>query len=265
MNQRASKLTSLDKVIFYSQGFAASGRQLPNPVESYNEELNASLRNGEIRSESRMGRMSDAAFNQEREDVATVARVYWHGESGLRAEELLRMLLKADYPIVRPDDDLQKIMLTVFGGREACDRFLRVAFRRQSMELWQNTLERQMYMVRPEEVLDSFDCMFCSAFMVTNPLVALRSVEDDSYAYWGSTRSRERMLASLEGLSRRLWHMATTVDVETLRARIVLQSNSGADDLALLEQYRELMNIPVPIEEEPLNVDCDDGLADLLF
>ena len=120
-------------------------------------------------------------------------------------------------------------------------------------------------MARPEEVLDDFDRLFCSAFTVTNPLVSLRSAEDEGYAYWGPARGRERMLASLEDLSRRLWHMATTVNVETLRTRIVLQPNSGADDLALLEQYRELMDIPEPVEEEPRNVDCSDDLADLLL
>ena len=93
---------------------------------------------------------------------------------------------------------------------------------------------------------------------IENPLSRLAAIEREQggvpYEFEGP-QTRKEHLEALESLSRRLWHMATTIMPEELRARILMQPDGGDADLLLLQTYRNLIDLPEPDLDDDLTYD----------
>ena len=107
---------------------------------------------------------------------------------------------------------------------------------------------------------------------VENPLSRLATIErrQGGVAYeFEGPKTRGEHLEVLESLSRRLWHMATAVVAEKLRARILMQPDGGASDLQSLNAYRRLIDLPEPDLDAPFDLDelsdLDDSFWEDLF
>ena len=74
-----------------------------------------------------------------------------------------------------------------------------------------------------------------------NPLVTLRH-RDDQGIQTDATR-RTQLIADLEGLSRRLWHMTTVITPEMLLHALLDEPDGGERDLALLDAYADLVGL----------------------
>ena len=118
-------------------------------------------------------------------------------------------------------------------------------------------------MRKAHDSIAELEDLFEGVASVDNPLSRLADIErgQDGVAYeFEGPKSRSEHLEVLESLSRRLWHMATTIVTEKLIARILLQPDGGESDLQALEAYRDLMGLP----ELELEDTANDGLAIIL-
>ena len=106
---------------------------------------------------------------------------------------------------------------------------------------------------KAQEVITELEELLVGMESVENPLSCLATLEREQggkeYEFEGP-QTRKEHLEVLESLSRRLWHMATTVVPEELRARILMQPDGGEADLRLLHTYSRLIDLPEPDSAE---------------
>lgn len=120
-------------------------------------------------------------------------------------------------------------------------------------------------MTRPaQSSITELEDLLAGMESVENPLSRLATIEREQggavYEFEGP-QTRQEHLKVLESLSRRLWHMATTVVPEELRARILLESDGGESDLRLLRTYGKLIDLPEPDLEDSLDEPFDNDPA----
>ena len=118
---------------------------------------------------------------------------------------------------------------------------------------------------RAQDSITEVEDLLAGMESVENPLSRLATIEREqggvAYEFEGP-QTRKEHLEVLESLSRRLWHMATTVVPEELRARILMQPDGGESDLRLLRTYGKLIDLPEPNLEDSLDDDpFDNDLA----
>ena len=103
-------------------------------------------------------------------------------------------------------------------------------------------------------------------FPLRNPLASLRSLDDQGVPT--DPASRPQMIADLEDLSRRLWHMATITTPEMVFPLVLRESDGGVYDLTLLDAYADLVGLndaPAPDQpDEASDTELLNALDDLL-
>ena len=113
---------------------------------------------------------------------------------------------------------------------------------------------------RAQDSISELEYLIDGMESIENPLSRLATIEREqggvAYEFEGPQTRKEHLLI-LESLSRRLWHMATAVVPEELRARILMQPDGGESDLYLLRTYGKLIDLPEP--------DHDDSFDDYPF
>ncbi len=221
-----TRFSNFDKFVLYLRAFSKSGRMIATPAKAYNKELDDSRTgHGGFVSDSRMGRMSNGAYNKERQNVILLVEKVWDKDGALRPEELLKRMLALDK-----------------GTRESyAGKYLKFVFRKQGGTYEVPDEERKKLMSTPSRVLKKLNRLTKGVATLTNPLVGVRRNDDAGTAC--DFENRDAVLQQLESLSKRLWHMATVIDVETLGARLMLQP-SCEEDLQVLETYAQLMGLP---------------------
>ena len=120
--------------------------------------------------------------------------------------------------------------------------------------------------MRPaHEIITELEDLLVGMESIENPLSRIATIEREqggvAYEFEGP-KTRKEHLEVLESLSRRLWHMATSITPEKLRARLLLQPDGGESDLLTLNTYRRLIELPEIDSNEP--VDGDSVFADLV-
>ena len=120
--------------------------------------------------------------------------------------------------------------------------------------------------MRPaHEIITELEDLLIGMESIENPLSRIATIEREqggvAYEFEGP-KTRKEHLEVLESLSRRLWHMATSITPEKLRARLLLQPDGGESDLLTLNTYRRLIELPEIDSNEP--VDGDSVFADLV-
>ena len=231
----------LDKFVALLQGYAACGKSVRNPVNVFNDELSASCNSeGGLKPGTRLANMDNDTYDSERKMVEELGRM-WNREY-LDPAELLKRMLASDRPM--PSDSLDAILLNIGDPDEYenISRYLNLEELRRLTNCTP-TKEGWNHMGMAEEVITSFETLFMGQPYVTNPLVAMAQREQELEGPIMEAGERERALVVFESLSKRLWHMATVVDTETLRARILLQDDSGASDLATLASFADLIGV----------------------
>ena len=110
------------------------------------------------------------------------------------------------------------------------------------------------------DIIDELEDLLVGMESIENPLSRIATIEREqggvAYEFEGP-KTRKEHLEVLESLSRRLWHMATSITPEKLRARLLLQPDGGESDLQTLNTYRKLIELPEIDFDEPVDGDSE--------
>ena len=259
------------------RGFALTGQDLVNPVTGFNDEFEASSDGSHrLYPSSRMSRMSYERFDYEKSCAELAARWLWQGEPTRSAEEVLVRLIEVE-GLLDPADDalddgfdpnraaLKAARITpdgcvrrpwdVFGITRAfvdSNHFMR------GNKAVVHTRESEAIMGRKDEsaIIVQHGCerMFAGQTVIVNPLVRQRWADDKGTFAYGSA-CRAKVLADLQGLSHRIWHLCTCVSIDVLLARLMRQEDGGLADLELLDSYADLLGAEHLEDRHPRTVD----------
>ena len=106
------------------------------------------------------------------------------------------------------------------------------------------------------DFFEKYDRQTEGGFPLHNPLVTLRERDDQGVQTDPAIRSQ--LIADLEDLSCRLWHMATVTTPEALFPLVLREPDGGAHDLVLLDTYADL----VGLADDPAPKKSSDDPAD---
>lgn len=104
--------------------------------------------------------------------------------------------------------------------------------------------ERKSSMIKSKKtVAEQFAAMAAGQKVLTNPVVALRFIEDGRSKRACSHERTSAFYEDLDGLSTRLWLMAPAASAYDVSDRLTAQPDNGTADLALLEIYGHLIGL----------------------
>lgn len=253
-------LDPLCAVAWLLRGFATAGEDLLNPIVGFNREYRESSdSDGYLRQDSRMRLMSNERFDAEK-DYAEQAGALWNRNAMLSPEELFVALNERE-PLIHTDVLSQE-----------CGSFPRQSCEMGGLSSWltsawlehplacalvkshrylhdcdghANPRERKLDLssIDNTATIVERDCiaMFAGKEAVENPLSALRRLDDAGQRAFADIDDRVTALSALEGLSRRIWKLQTSIGVSTLVIRLTLQEDGGLGDLELIDAYGSLV------------------------
>lgn len=214
------------------QSFPADAR-LIDVATVFNEELRASVdESSHWVPSSRMGMMSDEAYKSERVRVERISKL-WDGSDTLTPEELLKRVMAKN-----PFDEMHWPWRTV-QELIKCKHFL-------TTSTAHNPATERSTDLRLVGILTMhLNKLLKDVTVVQNPLVGLATARREQRDAAAVASPSESDLHDMEFLSTNLWHMATTLDVETLRARLLLMEKN-AYAVELLYLFYEYAGLPEP-------------------
>ncbi len=221
-----------DKLVSILRSFPADA-QLIDVATVFNEELRASM--DESRCwvpSSRMGMMSDKDYERESARVERISKL-WDGSATLTPEELLKRVMAKN-----PFDEMHWPWKTV-QELIKCKHFLTTSIAHNP------TTERSTDLRLVGILTMHLNKLLKDVTVVQNPLVGLATARREQKDAESVASLSELDLRDMEFLSTNLWHMATTLDVETLRARLLLMKKN-AYAVELLYLFHEYAGLPEP-------------------
>ena len=228
----------LDELVELLRAFPTDA-ELIDPATVFNQELDDSTTDrGTLRENTRMQRLSHDAYERERTSVSVLSAEVWAKCARATPEHILECVFGADglgegFPFYQGGDS------QLVNALCACRHLLTTRLNTRGFD------ERKVRMNRAEEVDWEIWQAFLGIPVVPNPLVELARRDQEGQCVFETPSDRERALVVLESLSRRLWKLATTVEVEILRVRLLLQPDRGQEDLDSIRQYGDLMGVSI--------------------
>ena len=225
----------LEELLEALGGYAASERKVLNAAIGFNDELtNSKDENGHFYRGCFISSLSQGEFNELRR-AAEETGPFWGGKRYEDAHKVLSGVLAADreeglagtscaHWWCGPSHLRDLILCTRFISKQA-----RYAYDQKGYAMSADSMMSELYQ-------DCWD-MYGQVALAPNPLVWLRQADSDGVTVHMGEEERCQMLADLENLSTRLWCMASAVDLDDLVARLALQPDSGARDVATLRLY----------------------------
>ena len=249
---------ALNQVVDLLRAFPPDA-ELINPVTAFKEEYELSSdKMGVLRPNSRLAKLSNEEWELEVSSADHLSEQVWCMLPTATPEEVLeRVLAECDesggpHSVVGLPESLDKLLV--------CKNLLRTSL---------GNLDREGEKVSAAEAAEinaRLDELVRGATVLRNPLTELALRERDGRVYFQSSDEREAALDTLESLSRRLWHLHTTVSVEVLRVRLLLRSTQGMEDLDAMCGFAELIGLRVAISNEAPSLQVeDDSLYETLF
>ena len=226
---------TLEELLDALGGYAASGRKVLNAAIGFNDELtNSKDENGHFYRGCFMKSLNQEEFDELRR-AAEETGLFWGGKRYEDAHKVLSGVLAADreeglagmscaHWWCGPSHLRDLILCTRFISKQA-----RYAYDQKGYAMSADSMMSELYQ-------DCWD-MYGQVALAPNPLVWLRQADSDGVTVHMGEEERCQMLADLENLSTRLWCMASAVDLDDLVARLALQPDSGARDVATLRLY----------------------------
>ena len=225
----------VEKVIDYLRGCLRAGGKVRNPLVELQKARALQVdENGRPKSGTRLSRMSAEEIRRENKDAERIAE-FWDKREELEAERVLQALLEHDCP----SSGTAPTSFCKITHWKAFAMFARYIRHLSSYEADTLGHEKEGSVGQAKKVAVEFGNMTRGLDLLRNPLVVLRELEDRGE----DARYDKDQLIELEGLSRRLWHMATVCGVSILRSRLLLQPDCGEADLALVDSYRDLFGL----------------------
>ena len=226
---------NVEKVVAYLRGCMRAASKVGNPLVELQKARALQVdENGRPKPGTRLSRMSADEIKRENKDAERIAAL-WDQREELAAEQVLLALLERDCP---SNSSLPSSIFRVthWGTFAVFARFVRHL---NAYEMDTLGHEKEGSVGQATKVAVEFGNMTRGLELLRNPLVVLRELEDKGE----DVRYDNDQLVELEGLSRRLWHMATVCGVSILRSRMLLQPDCGEGDLALVIKNRDLFGL----------------------
>ena len=232
---QAENNADVEKVIDYLRGCSRAGGKVNNPLVELQKARALQVdENGRPKPGYLVSRMSADEIRRENKDAERIAE-FWDKREELEVERVLQALLEHDCP---SNGTLPSSFCKITHW-EAFAMFARHIRHLSSYETDTLRHEKEVSVGRAKKVAVEFGNMTRGLELLRNPLVVLRELEDMGE----DVRYDKGQLIELEGLSRRLWHMATVCGVSILRSRMLLQPDCGEGDLALVIKNRDLFGL----------------------
>jgi hypothetical protein len=230
------------------RALAVVGKKVHNPIPIFQKELRASLSDDQksFKPNSYFGHMMSDEFKALQNDILMVADHFRKDANRdaselLEPEDVLAELIRSDNlsvvaecPSSYYDWDSNKLSAALF----RCQYFLDDHVEYPYPLAFHPRLRNMDY--NPFIIISNCEKLFGHQALVPNPLVLARAQEHADKPTSAGVVARNEALEQLDGLSTRVWHMATQIDPYLLEARLMLQPDTEQSDLQVILDYRSL-------------------------
>ncbi len=242
-----SRYTKFEEVLEYLRGFATMGLEVPSPVHALSVARKPQLdKDGRPKPGSILHGMSCDRIGKENKTAIELEEL-WDKQNYCAPQHILRQILAKDCPWDCAKRSEQDVTFALNRHSSIAARYvshLEDVSRYQSGPFGHEKQEEGMD--NSAKILIALDTMANGKGTIPNPLCVLRSHEDaqpQQASNLAELVPDGLTLDDLDGLSTRLWHMATSARVGDLRERLLLQPDGGDKDLDLMVRCGELLGL----------------------